>query len=154
MGRNRYTPEEQARYEAYLKSAAWRAKRAARIQQAGGRCEFQTSPPGRPPVRCPRTKLLQVHHNTYERLGAEWDSDLDVYCWLHHQLEHLLWQRCNICGEPCLDNDEAAETWLLATLFSMGIDIDAATSWRGLPPKERFLELVPDKCADCCFGLS
>jgi len=29
-----------------------------------------------------------VHHRTYERLGSEWDQDLDVLCVSCHQAEH------------------------------------------------------------------
>lgn len=152
MSRSRYSPEEQAKYAAYLQSPAWRVKAHNKRVQVGDRCEFLLGPPGGVFIRCRRTALLQVHHRTYERLGEEWDSDLEVLCWFHHLLTHLLWKRC-ACGEPCLDNDEAGEIWLAATLYTMGIDLDKVTHWNQLPNKERFLVEVPDKCSDCSFGI-
>ncbi len=64
-------------YLAYLQSPQWRAKRDRARKLAGYRCS-----------RCPSKRDLQVHHLTYERLGAEWDSDLAVLCQNCHQAEH------------------------------------------------------------------
>lgn len=65
-------------YHAYLRSQAWRDKRAAAIRRAGGRCQM-----------CYRQGPLEVHHRTYERLGNERDEDLTVLCRSCHQLFHL-----------------------------------------------------------------
>lgn len=65
-------------YLAYLNSAEWRARRNRRLQQSGYRCE-----------RCPAKRNLNVHHKTYERLGAELDSDLEVLCVDCHEGEHF-----------------------------------------------------------------
>lgn len=149
MPRERYSDEEQAYYAAYMKSAAWKAYRARRIEKAGGRCESMTYPVGRPPFRCEARKGLHVHHQTYERLGAETDEDTRVLCWLHHQVEHLLWKKC-VCGEPCLDNDEVAEIWVKAILYAEGIP-DTETRLHILPTKETLLAQVPDTCTACAF---
>lgn len=158
MGRGRYTPEEQAFYKAYLNSPAWQARRKARIATAGHRCEFVTpNYEAGTDVRCPRTRLLMVHHNTYERLGAEYDSDLDVYCWAHHLMEHLLWKKCAMCTQPCLENDVTASVWLEGVLPALGLTrevLDAGTvPWNRLPNKEFFLDMVPSYCPQCLHYL-
>lgn len=150
MGRGRYSEEQQAFYTRYLNSQAWREKKAARIAKAGGRCEFEAmklGPRGFDHYRCTRTRYLCVHHSTYERLGAEMDKDLDVFCWYHHVLEHLLWKRCPVCTVPCLEHDEAGEKWLSAVLATTGIDLDKGpVNWKILPNKEFFLLQVPSAC--------
>jgi len=131
MPREQYTPQEQAYYRTYLQSKQWRDRKNARVAAAGYRCEFVSryrDATGDVYARCTRKTYLCVHHNTYERLGAELSSDLDVYCWFHHIMEHLLWKKCTVCGEPCLGSDDIAESWLNATLLQMGIDIDSVTS--------------------------
>lgn len=35
--------------------------------------------------RCGSRRPLQVHHKTYDRLGAEWDQDLEVLCVTCHE---------------------------------------------------------------------
>jgi hypothetical protein len=65
-------------YLAYLNSSSWRATRNRALQLADYRCE-----------RCDSKRDLQVHHKTYERLGAEWDSDLEVVCANCHEHEHV-----------------------------------------------------------------
>lgn len=154
MGRHRYTPQEQTYYRNYINSAKWRLRRDNRIAKAGGRCEFVTTTTygdgGPTDVRCTRTRYLCVHHNTYERLGDDLDKDLDVYCWFHHMIEHLLWKKCYICAEPCLGYDSLAEQWLEATLFQMGIDLDnGKVNWRGLPTKEQLAEQIHHTCMRC-----
>jgi len=46
-------------YSAYIRSPAWRLKRAARLERDGGRC-----------VVCGE-RAVNVHHISYENLGAE-----------------------------------------------------------------------------------
>jgi hypothetical protein len=153
MGRERYSAEEQDFYRRYLNSQEWRTRKNARIVKAEHRCEFVAThyrPGGIVEERCCRVRYLCVHHNTYERLGQEKDSDLDVYCWFHHILEHLLWKRCKLCGEPCLGYDTRAELWLTATLAQMEIDLDAGpVVWQGLPTKETLAEQIDDLCFRC-----
>lgn len=56
-----------ARYNAHIKSARWKNMNLCRLR--GGRCE-----------RCPSTLGLELHHKTYERLGRELMSDLEILC--------------------------------------------------------------------------
>ncbi len=153
MGRERYSEREQQFYKDYLASRAWRAKKEARIARAGHRCEFVTThyaPGQKLEVRCPRTRYLCVHHNTYERLGQERDSDLDVYCYAHHMIEHLLWKACKMCAQPCLGYDARAELWLDATLAQYGIKLDEGrVDWRGLPTKEELAAQIHEVCSNC-----
>ena len=156
MSRHRYSEQEQAFYRAYLNSPAWRAKKTLRIARAGGRCEWETTVDvaSDARVRCPRTRYLCVHHNTYERLGAERDSDLDVYCWFHHMLEHLLWKKCGMCAQPCLQNEIVGTVWLDVVLKSMGIYLDSGpVVWKNLPIKEVLLAQVESHCPDCAHYL-
>jgi hypothetical protein len=65
-------------YLAYLNSPDWRRRRNAALRRAGFRCE-----------RCNSKRDLQAHHKTYERLGAERDSDIEVLCLLCHEGETI-----------------------------------------------------------------
>lgn len=65
-------------HRAYLNSAAWLARRAARLKQAAGACEECGA----------RPKVLHVHHLTYESLGAERPEDLAVWCPSCHARHH------------------------------------------------------------------
>lgn len=65
-------------YERYLASVDWRMRRNRALQQAGWKCN-----------RCPSKRGLEVHHRTYDRLGREWDSDLEVVCGACHGRHHL-----------------------------------------------------------------
>lgn len=153
MGREHYTAREQNFYKAYINSPQWKAKRASKIKAAGGVCEFTSTryENGVHEVRCTRTRYLTVHHNTYERLGRELHGDLDVFCYAHHMIEHLMQMRkCQICGSPCLLHDGLAELWLYATLASMGIDLDSGPiNWRGLPTKEQLAQQIDRRCPPC-----
>lgn len=72
------TPRIRARYRAYLESSEWRKRRNAALKNAGFRCD-----------RCRGKRDLQVHHRTYERLGAELPADLEVLCENCHREHHL-----------------------------------------------------------------
>lgn len=65
-------------YLAYFNSPDWRRKRNAALQRAGYRCN-----------RCGSKRDLQAHHLTYDRLGAELDSDLEVLCLICHEGETI-----------------------------------------------------------------
>jgi hypothetical protein len=153
MGRERYDPREQEFYKSYLNSPAWRLKKQGRLKRAGYQCEFVTThhkPGGAVEMRCPRTRYLCVHHNTYERLGQEEDKDLDVFCWFHHMIEHLLWKKCRVCAQPCLQYDSLAELWLQATLSQMSIDLDSGkVDWTVLPTKEQLAAQIHHICPRC-----
>lgn len=74
------------RYAAYLRTPHWHTMRAAKLADSDYQCE-----------RCGefgRRGLggvwlgIQVHHLTYERLGSERLSDLEVLCICCHEDEH------------------------------------------------------------------
>lgn len=63
-------------YSDYLQSTHWRELRLRILDRAGWACE-----------RCGRA-ATQVHHRTYERIGAELDADLEALCVPCHQVQH------------------------------------------------------------------
>lgn len=56
-------------YQAYLLTEYWKITRDKALSRADYKCQL-----------CSSARYLQVHHNTYERLGAERDSDLIMLC--------------------------------------------------------------------------
>lgn len=65
-------------YQVYLGTTEWRLTRNRALKRAGRQCS-----------KCPSKRDLEVHHKTYERLGHEWDQDLEVLCVMCHRGEHL-----------------------------------------------------------------
>lgn len=63
-------------YDAYINSDAWRTTRAAALARAAFACQA----PG-----CAETAGLEVHHTTYDHLGAEAWSELRVLCAACHR---------------------------------------------------------------------
>jgi 5-methylcytosine-specific restriction endonuclease McrA len=70
-------PKVIVNYLDYLDSDYWRARRILKMRSAGFKCQ-----------RCGGRKNLQVHHRSYERLGRELDSDLELLCRNCHEAEH------------------------------------------------------------------
>lgn len=66
-----------AKYQAYLDSKKWKAKRRKVLQRAGYKCE-----------RCGKRQARQIHHLTYERIFHERTSDLLAVCGLCHMELH------------------------------------------------------------------
>lgn len=66
------------RYEHYIASAEWAARRQSHFNRWGNAC------------KCCRKKSFSnnAHHLTYERLGFENDEDLMTLCGVHHQGVH------------------------------------------------------------------
>jgi len=64
-------------YSEYLKSEWWKARRAKALAEGGNKCRI-----------CAGVKGLEIHHNSYERLGHERPEDLVVLCRHCHQLFH------------------------------------------------------------------
>ena len=66
-------------YDEYIQSEAWQLKRRAALKRAGGKCQA-----------CPNynRKPLHCHHNTYDRLGDERDTDLVIFCEECHDVFH------------------------------------------------------------------
>jgi 5-methylcytosine-specific restriction endonuclease McrA len=71
-------------YAEYIRSPEWKKVRARKLRQVGWKCE-----------RCGRTSYLQVHHLTYDRLGRERLSDLEICCAGCHSREHECWIHAN-----------------------------------------------------------
>lgn len=63
-------------YQKYLATPAWRNRRNRSLKLASYRCQ-----------KCAAGRGLQVHHLTYDRIGREWDSDLEVLCESCHRGE-------------------------------------------------------------------
>jgi hypothetical protein len=63
--------------EVYLRSEHWRAMRLWALERAENRCQV-----------CAASAALDVHHRTYERVGAERPADLTVLCRRCHELFH------------------------------------------------------------------
>jgi 5-methylcytosine-specific restriction endonuclease McrA len=64
-------------YRLYLDTPEWHERAARATERAGHRCWL-----------CNRAGDLDVHHRTYERRGAELDSDLVALCRTCHSLFH------------------------------------------------------------------
>lgn len=69
-------------YLEYLESPEWWNLRKLALQRADYHCE-----------RCQSVERLDVHHRTYQRVGAEYLNDLEVLCRTCHQEEHALRNR-------------------------------------------------------------
>ena len=67
---------EREKYQQYLKSDAWKNKRAAILKKAGYKCR-----------RC-GARATEVHHETYKRIYNEKLSDLTALCRECHQKTH------------------------------------------------------------------
>jgi 5-methylcytosine-specific restriction endonuclease McrA len=77
MSRETLTDRQREYREVYLRSDHWRETRAAALERAEHKCQV-----------CAATKRLDVHHNTYERLGQERPADLVVLCRTCHDRHH------------------------------------------------------------------
>lgn len=69
-------------YAEYLQSPQWRSKRPYYLGKAMYRCQLCNKAGG------PDGRGLDVHHRTYERVGAEIDADLIVLCRDCHSRHH------------------------------------------------------------------
>lgn len=67
----------QLTYRDYIKSDGWKVRRLRALALAENKCQV-----------CGVEARLDVHHNTYERLGHERDADLIVLCRDCHKLFH------------------------------------------------------------------
>lgn len=70
-------------YKRYLRTQHWQQIRAKVLQRANGRCERCGYEPWRPGT-------LQVHHLSYDRLGAESLEDLVAICPRCHMKIHAV----------------------------------------------------------------
>lgn len=66
------------RYKEYLKSGEWKHLKGLKLKSSGHKCEG-----------CGESgRVLDVHHNTYDRIGMELLTDLTVYCQECHNTVH------------------------------------------------------------------
>jgi len=65
-------------YADYLLTPEWKRRRNHALATARYRC-----------ATCDARRELQVHHLAYERLGQEWDVDLEVLCRTCHEGHHF-----------------------------------------------------------------
>lgn len=70
-------------YDEYLRTPEWRQTRATALVRSDHQCAMDPRHAG----------PLDVHHRSYERLGAELPSDLIVLCRSCHQLHHSKYGR-------------------------------------------------------------
>lgn len=151
MGKHDYTPEQQAFYKRHINSPVWKAIRSRRIAKAGGVCEYQYVDLLNNPIRrCTATKYLTVHHRHYRNLGNERDDDLEVLCYVHHMVEHVMRERCEWCTEYVFGCIEECEEFIRAELIGLGIDLEQGrVRWDDLPHPEAFGLVAPDLCVSC-----
>jgi 5-methylcytosine-specific restriction endonuclease McrA len=69
-------------YLQYLESPEWWRQASAARKRARHRCE-----------RCGSLGPLHVHHSSYNHLGAEHSTDLEVLCEACHRAEHAIRNR-------------------------------------------------------------
>lgn len=62
----------------------WKAKSLAVKRAAGFQCQYVY----KNGTRCKSNTLLNTHHYTYDRFGAERGSDLVCLCRVHHMKVH------------------------------------------------------------------
>lgn len=65
-------------YDAYLRSPEWAVKRALVLKRANGHCEG-----------CGLAIATQVHHQTYDNVGAEFLWELAAVCRACHERVHV-----------------------------------------------------------------
>ncbi|MFZ1924912.1 MAG: winged helix-turn-helix domain-containing protein [Solirubrobacteraceae bacterium] len=70
-------------YQRYLQSSEWNRTRKAALARAGNACSLDAT----------HTENLEVHHRSYEHLGAELASDVLVLCHSCHLLHHKQYGR-------------------------------------------------------------
>lgn len=68
-------------YEGYINSSSWERRRVAYFAKHPKVC-----------VACGSNKKIQLHHKTYDRMGAELDGDLAPLCEFCHSTLHQ-WHR-------------------------------------------------------------
>ena len=86
-------------YADYIHSPAWARRRAAYFRWHPYRC-----------AACGRSRGIDLHHHTYERLGHEPDADLVLLCRADHDLVHTIHRRNP--ARPLADvTDEVIRRW-------------------------------------------
>lgn len=104
---------DRSRYQAYLQSPEWAAKRDAALLRFDGRCAV-----------CNSADRLEVHHRTYERIYEEQVGDLIALCGDCHAKFH---------GQPSRDAERRLPKMLVAqfprtSIFDAKLDALLAAS--------------------------
>lgn len=148
--RGEYDKAQRAAYVAYIASPQWAARRRRSLQLAGYRCQFEDEDPVSGNKRCERRQHLEVHHRTYIRLGRELDQDLEVLCYFHHMVEHLMWYLCPKCSDPILRTYTETAAWLRSYLVGERIRGNLDLVHRSqLPRKFALVASLPEFCVEC-----
>jgi len=66
------------KYKDYIKSEAWKIRRAKFFKKYGRECAV-----------CKSTRLVGLHHISYKHVGRELDEELVALCWTHHEAYHI-----------------------------------------------------------------
>lgn len=72
-----FLPKSYATHEEYLRSPEWAERRQTVLKKWNRRCAF-----------CSGTVLVDVHHNSYDRIGNEDEADLVTLCRACHKKFH------------------------------------------------------------------
>ena len=80
VGKYTYLTKWQKKYDDYISSAAWRAKRKQKLESVGHCCQV---------IGCKLREELECHHLTYKRFGDERMDDLVILCDIHHAIVHF-----------------------------------------------------------------
>lgn len=150
MARSDYSKADRDRYARYIASPEWKRRKRRALDLSGRRCQYEREDPFQGYIRCPRTRYLTVHHRTYARLGTEADADLEVLCYFHHMVEHMMWWECPQCRNPILGDYPDAEAWVADVFKAQRQDPDnGPTRWATLPTKFTLEAMLPLLCLTC-----
>ena len=78
-------PTWNERYSQVIASPRWKRLRDKFIAKADNTCPRC----GWKKERWDKSRTLELHHKTYERLGNEWDSDLELVCSRCHSIADI-----------------------------------------------------------------
>jgi len=79
-------------YDQYLETRHWRRVRKKALRRAGDHCQL-----------CGKNNGLNVHHNSYDRLGHERKSDVVALCVECHRIFHGILPKPDTVIPPICD---------------------------------------------------
>ena len=113
-------------YLRYLQTSEWRRTRKVALARAGNACSLDAT----------HTENLEVHHRSYEHLGAELTSDVLVLCHSCHQLHHKQYGRPRReRAVPPGPSTAAARVATTATSFRVPDSLAAASNKSDVPSR-------------------
>lgn len=116
-------------YLTYLNSPSWRATRNRALRLANYRCQ-----------KCGGKRELQVHHLSYERLGREWDQDLEVLCDDCHREHHIEAAQDTTLGRYLKLARVALRERAAGTIADLNADVKALCAQYKIPADPRLIE--------------